>query len=426
MVRSRQRWAAGVRVAARRFMARARQILTTDPGQGPDAGEVAGARALADEAGRLKAGMVKVAQITGYLGDAELDDQGRAALGALWDAVPPAPVAAIRQVVTEDLGAAPEVVFARFAEQPMASASLGQVHAAETADGRALAVKVQYPEAAEALRGDLDSRGVARQLAGAALGRHLDDAALTALRDAIARELDYRAEADAIDRFGGAFAGDEAIVIPGVWREGSSGRVLAMDRIEGQTIATAASADSAIRDAAGAIILRFAWTGPLVHGLVHGDPNPGNYLVLPGEPVRVAFLDYGCTGELTGTTRQAERTVWAALAAGDPFEAAERFRHALHEQGLVPDARVFYGQLYRDWERLVTAPYLARAPFTFTADWATRLIEGTRMLARGGELRLPPELLLCWRQRLGVAAVMAMLSATVDARAILADALSRG
>ena len=181
----------------------------------------------------------------------------------------------------------------------MASASLGQVHAAETTGGRALAVKVQYPEAAAALRGDLDSRGVARQLAGADLGRHLDDEALAALRDAIARELDYRAEAEAIEQFRRAFAGDADIVIPALWREGSSGRVLAMDRIEGLSIAAAASADAATRDAAGAVILRFAWTGPLVHGLVHGDPNPGNYLVLPGEPVRVAFLDYGCTGQLT-------------------------------------------------------------------------------------------------------------------------------
>jgi predicted unusual protein kinase regulating ubiquinone biosynthesis (AarF/ABC1/UbiB family) len=426
MVRSRQRWAAGVRVAARRFMARARQVLTTDPGQAPDAGEVAGARATADEAGRLKAGMVKVAQITGYLGGAATDDRGQAALAALWDAVPPAPAEAIRQVVTEDLGAAPEEVFARFAGEPLASASLGQVHAAETTGGRALAVKVQYPEAAEALRGDLDSRGVTRQLAGADLGRHLDEQSLTSLRDAIARELDYRAEAEAMEQFRRAFAAETDLVIPAVWREGSSGRVLAMDRIEGLSIAEAATAEPAVRDAAGALILRFAWTGPLVHGLVHGDPNPGNYLVLPGDPVRVAFLDYGCTGALTEPARQAERTVWAALAAGDPFEAAERFRHALHQQGLVPDARVFYGQLYRDWERLITAPYLARAPFAFTADWATRLIEGTRLLARGGELRLPPELLLCWRQRLGVVAVLAMLSATIDARAILTDVLDRG
>jgi predicted unusual protein kinase regulating ubiquinone biosynthesis (AarF/ABC1/UbiB family) len=365
----------------------------------------------------------KVGQITGYLGDTELDEQGRAALAGLWDAVPPAPAAAIRSVVTEDLGAAPTALFSRFDEAPIASASLGQVHAA-SAGGRELAVKVQYPEAAAALRGDLQSGGVARRLAGADFGRHLDDDALAALRAAIARELDYRAEAEAMEEFRRAFAGDDGIVIPAVWREGSSGRVLAMDRIEGLSIAAAAGATAQVRDRAGAIILRFAWTGPLVHGLVHGDPNPGNYLVMSGEPLRVAFLDYGCTGALSEPARQTERALWTALGDDEPAQAAEGFRYALHCQDLVRDVRVFYGQLYRDWERLITAPYLGEQPFTFTADWATRLIEATRILARSGELRLPSELLLTWRQRLGVATVLAMLSATVDARAILTAALS--
>lgn len=411
-------------MAARRFLARARQVLTTDPGPGHDAGAIAEARAVADEAGRLKAGMVKAAQITGYLGGADLDDQGRSALAALWDAVPPAPTAAIRQVVEDELGAAPEALFASFADQPLASASLGQVHAATAADGHALAVKVQYPGAAEALRGDLASSGLTRRLAGADLGRHLDEAALGALRQAIACELDYRAEAEAMERFRRAFATDPHIVVPQTHSDRSSARVLAMDRIDGQTIAQAAGASAAVRDQAGEIILRFAWTAPLVHGLVHGDPNPGNYLVMPGEPVRVAFLDYGCTGALPEPARLAERTVWAALGKSEPDEAAEGFRHALHAEGMVPDVRVFYGQLYRDWERLITAPYLASEPFTFTADWATQLIEGTSLLARSGELRLPPELLLLWRHRLGIAAVLAMLSATVDARAVLKRVLN--
>jgi len=187
-------------VAARRLFARAHQVLTTEPGQEPDAGAVVGARAIAEEAGKLKAGMAKVAQLTGYLAGTELDDRARAALGRLWDAVPPAPSDAIRRVVREELGDEPDALFERWDDRPLASGSLGQVHAAHE-QGRDYAVKVQYPGVAAAMRDDLASTRMTRGLIGTELGRHLDDAALAHVRDAVEREVDYRAEATAMETF---------------------------------------------------------------------------------------------------------------------------------------------------------------------------------------------------------------------------------
>lgn len=412
------------RIAARGLVARARQVLTTEPGAAPDAGEEASARARASEARRLRGGVGKTAQLAGYLDAFDLEGDVRAALATLWDRMEPVGAEVIESAVRAELGAPPAALFARWADEPFAAASLGQVHAATGADGADYAVKVQYPDAIAALEDDLRGDRLVRELAGTALGSRLSAAAVEALRGAIHRELDYRAEAAASARFERAFAGDPAIVIPPVVASRSSGRVLTMHRVRGQALGEAAGSPEPVRAAAAAAILRFAWIAPLRHGLVHGDPNPGNYLVLPGPPVQVAFLDFGCAAELDPSTRDGERALWRALLHGDQFAASERFRQALHAQGMVASARSFGEDAYREWEALVTAPVRARGAFPWTADHAAGLVAATRRVVRGGWLQIPPPLVLLWRQRLGVAAVLAMLGAPADARAALEEALA--
>ncbi len=330
---------------------------------------------------------------------------------------------AAAEVITADLGSPPEELFASWEPVPMASASLGQVHGATGDDGREWAVKVQYPAVADALRGDLEARGLVGRLAGADIGKRLDADAVDRLRGAVLRELDYRAEADALERFAAALAGESAMVVPAVWRERSSARVLTMERIRGATIAETAAAGQKVRRAAADTILRFAWVAPLGHGLIHADPNPGNYLVL-AEPTRVAFLDFGCTAELEPAQRTRERALWGALLHHDRFIAAERFRVELDRAGLVRDPTVMFQEPYREWERLVTAPYTDPVRFAWSRAYAAALIEATRRLIYAGVLRLPATLLLLWRQRLGVAAVLGLLDIDVDARAALSAALA--
>jgi len=412
-------------VAARRLLARAKVVLTTEPGQsGVDAVELAEARERARGASELKGGVVKVAQLEGYFHGpgAAFDADARAELTWLWDALPPMSAEAARQVVREDLGMPPEELFASWEAEPFASASIGQVHAAVGRDGAEYAVKVQYPEAAEALRADLESARLTRQLAGADAGQTLDEDSVEALRKAVLRELDYEAEAEAQLRFVAAYEGDPEIVVPDVNQALSSKRVLTMRRIAGRRLAeVAAEDDPSLRAAVARILFRFAWGAPLTHHLLNADPNPGNYLQVPGDDVRVAFLDYGCTAELDEATIANERRLWSAFLRSDPFDAAEQFRMALQELGMVRDPSTIFGGLYREWERLLFAPFATTAEFGWSRRYAYDLTDTTSRLVRGGGLCLPAPVVLLWRQRLGVAAVLGSLEARIGFRPLLQE-----
>src|SRR5262249_10273369 len=156
---------------------------------------------LATQAGRLKGGLAKVAQLAAYDPGASLgrgrgaSSGARAVLGGLWDQAPGISAGSVAAVVEHDLGEAPQALFGHWEASPIAAASLGQVHAAKLHDGTDVVVKVQYPGVADSMRADLDDDGFVRRLAGAEIGRSLDEAALRALADAVRGELDYRLEA---------------------------------------------------------------------------------------------------------------------------------------------------------------------------------------------------------------------------------------
>ncbi|HEY1554302.1 MAG TPA: AarF/ABC1/UbiB kinase family protein [Kofleriaceae bacterium] len=424
------------RVGWARLWARAKQVLTTDPTHSDEDDQVVdeeAARALAAAAGRLKGGLAKVAQLAAYT---RASSGARAVLGGLWDRAPAVSGGAIAEVVAQDLGRAPQALFAEWDATPIAAASLGQVHAARLADGAEVVVKVQYPGVAEALRADLDDPGFLRRLAGSEIGRSLDDATLTALADAVRRELDYRLEADAQRRFGEAWQGDAVVRVPRVIGELSSARVLTMERARGKTIVeVAAHGTPELRRDAAAAIYRFAWGSPLARGLVNADPNPGNFLIdqdaasrrdaaRPGDGhVMVWCLDFGCALEVPADVRDADLALWRALLDADGERAAERFRTALHAAGLLrrPDSLATHA--HRDWERALAAPLATHGDFHWDTAYAAELAASTgRALAAGG-LVLPARVLLLWRQRLGAAAVLGLLDASAPFRRLLADLL---
>jgi predicted unusual protein kinase regulating ubiquinone biosynthesis (AarF/ABC1/UbiB family) len=424
--RAAQRWSTFARAAARRLVAATQRMLLTDPGKDPgDSAERAGAVELARSAGELKGGMAKLAQLMAYqLGPGSAHDaEARRALGALWDHAPGADTAAIRRVVTEDLGQPPEVLFAAWSDAPMAAASLGQVHAAIGKDGTRWAVKVQYPGVAEALRSDLESARLLRRLAGAQIGGALSDEAIAALREAVLGELDYLAEARWLERFRRAFLREPGMVVPRLARELSARRVLTAELIEGRPL-TAFAEDPATTDAeraaAALTLFRFAWGGPLRHRLLNADPNPGNYLVCSDG--RIAFLDFGCCAEIDEALVDTDRKLWHALLERD----AEMLRYRVHEEGLITraHARTLDSSTYRDWERYLAGPFLARGPFAWTPGYAAELARLTSQLVQAGGMTVPAAALLLWRQRLGVAAVLGALGPRADFGRALAELLS--
>lgn len=428
---ARDRRAAERKVGLARLWARARQVLTTDARAEAGAGDVAddaAAAELARQAGRVRGGLAKVAQLGAYQAtESPSAASGRAALAVLWDRVPPVAAGVIEAVVRRELGAAPDALFATWDPTPIAAASLGQVHAAADAPAgdapaRRWAVKVQYPAVAEALRADLASARFARQLAGAEIGELLDADALASVRAAIEAELDYAREADGLERFGAAWADDPVIRIPTVDRARSRGQVLTMARADGIALA-AWQGDAPARDALGTALLRFGWGSPLVHGLFNTDPHPGNFLV--GAGGELWCLDFGGWIELTPAAAAADRELWWGLIDDDAFAGAERFRLGLAAAGLLARTDRLATVAHRDWERLLALP-LRPGGFTWTSAYADELAgQFHRVMGQGG-IALPAPIAMLWRQRLGLAAVMGRLGARVDGRAVIRGLIGHG
>jgi predicted unusual protein kinase regulating ubiquinone biosynthesis (AarF/ABC1/UbiB family) len=379
------------------------------------------ARARAQEARRLRGGVAKEGQLTGYWDAFGLAD-ARDALQALWDHVEACEGQAISEVIEAELGKDPKELFEEWDSTPFAAASLGQVHRARLGDAE-LAVKVQYPGIQDALASDIKSRHRIRKLAGSALAQGLDEAALYSLREAILGELDYLREAAACDRFREAFQSESSISIPEVRPELSTARVLTMARAPGKPLTEAQSMTQKERDAAAATILRFSWTGPLKLRLVHADPNPGNFLL---EAEKVWFLDFGCTLKLEQEQSEAERRLWSTLLHHDIFESAELFRLALVQGGLVPNIRALTRQSYHTWEELVTRPYRENGLFEWTPRYAEDLLRATHNVCGTDLVWLRGPHALLWRARLGTAATLGMLKAKVDAKSILRQVLEDG
>jgi predicted unusual protein kinase regulating ubiquinone biosynthesis (AarF/ABC1/UbiB family) len=424
MERRYRRWIAFAGARLTRALTSARQAVLTDVDVTRDtrAADLAEAEAFAASAAELGAAVAKAAQVRAYL-----DLTGRAAMPAaralyarLWDRMPPRPPALIRAVVAEELGAPVEKLFARWDDQPLAAASLGQVHAAEDKGGRRFAVKVQYPGVAEALRDDLDSASLLRRVVGDELGGGAADDALAVRRTQLLGELDYVAEARWLERFRTALAADATMAVPAVDAARSTARVLTMERLDGRAMAEFADAgDADAKRFVARTIFRFAFGAPLIHGIFNADPHPGNYLVLDG---KVGFVDFGSAAELTPEMRDADRSLLLAMIRRD----GEMLRHAAHVEGLVSDATVFEGSIWREWEQALSAPFLARGEFTLAPAQVTRLIARTGELLRTRRIALPPGAILLWRQRLGALAVIAGLSPRLEFRRLVADLLDDG
>jgi predicted unusual protein kinase regulating ubiquinone biosynthesis (AarF/ABC1/UbiB family) len=334
---------------------------------------------------------------------------------------------AIARVVVAELGGPAERVLASGDPRAFAAASVGQVHAATDGDGRALAVKVQYPGVGEALAGDLASDGFARRLAGSELGHELSPAAVAVVRAVVLAETDYLAEADALTRVGAAWAGDDVIRVPEVVPSLSTRRVLTMTRAPGLPIAELPADDPALAAAVATAIVRFAWGTPLCHGLLNADPNPGNYLVeRAGDDVRVWFLDFGCTVPIDDTVAKGDLELWHGLLDHDAFAGAERFRMGLARLGLLVRTDSLTSTAHRAWEHALAEPFAGDRPFTWDRAYAERLASTTRRALAGGGLALPPAMTLLWRQRLGVAAVLAMLQPRLPFARILRAQLGSG
>ncbi|HTQ24685.1 MAG TPA: AarF/UbiB family protein [Candidatus Binataceae bacterium] len=250
------------------------------------------ARALYRSAVRMQGMLIKACQFIATRADV-LPDAWVNTLSGLHDRVPPHPFATIRARIENELGRPLEAVFAEFDPAPLAAASLAQVHAARLHDGRRCAVKVQYPGIEGIVRADLRNLAVILRVL-AWLERDFDFRVLS--REAfkyIPMELDFEHEADNCETIARNLAARADVVVPRLYRELSTRRVLVMELVEGIKVTDVAALERAGIDkqAVAQKLMEVFCEQVLRDGFFHADPHPGNVMVQPGP--RLVLLDFG-------------------------------------------------------------------------------------------------------------------------------------
>ena len=366
--------------------------------------------------GELKGGAMKVGQAMSAMEaalPAELAGPYRDALVRLQDAAPPMPTAVVHRVLDESFPAGWRHLLTDFEDRPVAAASIGQVHRAVWRDGTDVAVKVQYPGAAQALVADLGSLDrLAPVVRLAAPG--LDARALFAeLRDRLADEVDYVLEADAQTAFAEAFAGDPDIAVPEVLAV--EDRVLVTRWMDGTPLSRViADGRPEDRDRCGLLLLRLLLSSPRRAGRLHGDPHPGNFRLLADG--RLGVLDFGSTEPVPAGWPVPLGRLLTALRDED----AGALHQVARTSGLVSSDAVDAAALLD-----LLGPYgePLRAPtYRFERGWLQAQVRRTsdprsRAARAQRHLVVPPRHLLLQRVAVGLAGVLVLLGAQVDVAA---------
>ncbi|MFF1822398.1 ABC1 kinase family protein [Kribbella sp. NPDC058245] len=373
--------------------------------------------------GELKGGAMKFGQMLSLMEAAmpeELAAPYRATLTKLQDSAPPMPMSTVDTILSRELGKRWRDRFTEFNDKPAAAASIGQVHRGTLKDGREVAVKLQYPGAAEALRADLKQLGRFARTFGTIVPG-LDMKPLVAeLQERIGEELDYDRESQAQQQYANAFTDHPEFVVPRVIKH--SPTVIVSEWIEGRPLSSfIADGTKEERDEIGLKYARFLFSGPKYAGLLHSDPHPGNFRVLADG--RLGVVDFGLCARLPeGLPPAIGRLLRLSLTGDGP---------AIHD-GLV-DEGFIKPRMEIDPEQLMDylAPFAEPAredTFQFNREWMRAQANRTSDFRSPNatlafKLNLPPSYLLIHRVWIGGMAVLSQLEAEAPFRSVLEELL---
>ena len=277
------------------------------------------AQQLVQVLGSMKGAAMKLGQLASFMELEFVPEEFRPvyeeALATLRAAAPPMSWKAVKKVLDAEWDEPPESIFEELDEEAAAAASIGQVHRGRLPDGREVAVKIQYPGVAEAVRADLDNAGLIARIAKALAPRTDTSAVAAELRERVMEELDYEHEADMQRRFARAYRGHPFVHVPAPVTSLCRPRVLVSDWVDGAPFEAALERPQADRDRLGEVLYRFYFGSLNRLGLFNADPHPGNYLLL--DDGRVAFLDYGSTKTVERGQIDAAVTMLEAAVARD-------------------------------------------------------------------------------------------------------------
>ncbi len=400
--------------AARKLFASAERRVELDHER-----ELKTAEAVAERLGNMKGALMKLGQMASYVDDA-LPAPLREALAQLQSSAPPMSGELAAEVIRRDLGARPEELFLEWDPDPIAAASIGQVHRAvardaETGQERAVAVKVQYPGIAEAVATDLKNADLLGLLLQQGFGG-LDPADMvTEVKERLTEELDYRLEAANQQRFAEHYRGHPFIHVPEVLTAFSGAHVITSELVDGATWQEMMTWPQEERDRVGEVLFRFVFRSLYGMHAFNGDPHPGNYLF--HRDGRVTFLDFGLVKHFS----DAEMTTFIGMvkAAAYDHDVAE-FRRILEDAGMLrpgcpaPDEEVgeYFSQFYESVRE--------DREVTWSSEYSSRIVRHTfdRTSPIAQYATVPKAFVFIQRINLGLYALLGELRATGNYRRI--------
>jgi predicted unusual protein kinase regulating ubiquinone biosynthesis (AarF/ABC1/UbiB family) len=368
--------------------------------------------------GNMKGAFMKVGQMASYLDDG-LPEPVRQALTQLQSQAPPMSVELVRIELERELGAPMSELFVEFDDEPIASASIGQVHRAivRMPDGseKAVAVKVQYPGVAEAIDADLRTA----DLLGAMLAfgfKSLNPEDMVAeIKERLREELDYELEARNQQEFANFYRGHPFIHVPEVITQFSTARILVSELVVGHSFADVLTWPQEQRDMAGEAIFRFVFRSLYRFRAFNGDPHPGNYIF--HKDGRVTFLDFGLIKHFTEDEMQMfQGMVKAAVIDHD----MEKYRRIIEDAGMLQRDAPFTTQEAGDYFAHFYEPVRESRTMQWTSSYASSIVRHTfdRTSAIAQYATVPKSFVFIQRINLGLYAILGQLGSAGNFRRI--------
>jgi predicted unusual protein kinase regulating ubiquinone biosynthesis (AarF/ABC1/UbiB family) len=377
-----------------------------------------------DALGQLRGGAMKLGQLASFVDvdflPAEYREVYQSKLAGLRDAAPPMSFEKVRQVLEREWEEPVESLFAEFEPQAVAAASIGQVHRAVLSDGRQVAVKVQYPEIADALAADLGLASIGIRLAKA-IAPGLDPEIVAGeLRERVMEELDYELEAQHQRAFARAYRGHPFIYVPQVLTSLSRRRVMVSEWVDGVSFEDTLGLPQDERNRIGEILQRFFLGSMHRIGRFNTDPHPGNYRVR--HDGTVAFFDFGNTKVVDPAWLAQTRRMLEAILRGDTegyLEEALGLGYLRRTDRIDADWLLAQTYATEEW-------WLRDQTLTIDPDYVARMLallmevspQAIRFLR---EAKLPPEEIWWRRVMVGVFAVLGQLRASANWHRIMRE-----
>lgn len=383
----------------------------------------ANAKRLATRLARLRGAAMKIGQLVSLQGEDVLPPEFAQALAMLRSQAAPMPPEQVRRVLGREYGKGWEERFSRFDWEPIAAASIGQVHRAVAANGRELALKIQYPGVARSIASDVDNVAVLLRLFNLLpLGLDVGGMAAEAKRQ-LAQEADYEAEGRLLERYAKLVAGEPGLVVPRVHWDLTTQRIMAMDFMAGEPLESLASASQARRDAVGALLERLLFRELFAFRVMQTDPNFANYLWQP-DTGRVVLLDFGATMRFPKEFVAKYARITRAVIAGDRDAVAQGAIDIGYAGADDFPERI---DAVVDVVFLVCEPLRHRGRYDFPgSDLPARVRDlGYDLAFRKGLVRAPPpETIFLHRKLVGAFLLLARIGARVDARGLVTEVLA--